>query len=1095
MSEEEKMESAHQLSISEMINANESRNFRDGIAVRVSQYRTKKKEENLHQREHEILNSIPPNFDIAMLHGRISRVRQMSKYGRLSSDDLVVSQNKIKDGDPYYCPCCHILLKNIDSPKYKLNASVYSLKELGIGLPLYFYFKIMIIIVLCILTVMVTIPTMIINALDSKGDEWVEEDENPNYFAIGAHGKEAENYKVGTNINSIIALNTLGMIIVMTVFLLYSPIITKCKWMENKEEQNIKRANYFTAIVYSISLRTPPEDILKWFQTHHDVPNNAKIVYSFDVREIIKIVKRYKIAKNNKLYLEAYRDMILKSQEDQKEAKPSSNTDKDDKEQHYQPPARVDYGCLCKSWPTLEDTNKKLKNLEAKLSLNNHKNNQYEANFCGIAFVTFNTHKERNDFVEKFKMSSFQRVVNFVKAKIFKCKKLQSDLHYDSKRIKVEPAPDSSDIYWENLGFSKARRLRRTILTYFITIICLGASFGMNLSIGILKDHLEKRAKSSQDSSSFNHIIIMLCINIASSSIVAGMNFSIDKIIRLLSLFERHETYTQFNISVAIKLTFAIFANTGIIPLFVNFSKDNWFTPSGLCTDISFNILALCLIGPILYIFDPVYINKLIKKKLEMRKGIRSKMTQRQVNELFEGEEFDIAQRYSVTLSLAMIVMLYMTINPFISGVAILGCIFQYWVTKIMLLRRHNTPNKLGKGLDQYIRSFLPLMTFLYCFGHFYTIYRLSEGKNYLIYAQFLIPICHIFIPEKLIHCILCIKKEQKKPDASFKERAKDPLDRYDQWKYHYLEESGDQNEDSECSEEDLDLALENMRRQNSGSNKRRFSKPVIDQIQEDEKDREKEPDVYREKLDLSQLIKYGFKDMNKHIVWDPLVEAGFDPMKMRKGNSEGPSLTKRKISKGTTLNPMNFANKGQSINPTAFIRRNQTKDLNSSQMLRDLLSPLSKKKNQKSGLGGNIKIAKNTSEPSKNTQIGPLIQHNEINMSKLSSQNKLSMDKNNSGKTSSHEVKENPKDALMAQIEEEISEEHSSFQSSSDFSSSSNSSDLGISEQDISIHIPEDQQHTLITPVGHLKTDKIGQKDPTTQCSNPDVNNERPSL
>ena len=60
-----------------------------------------------------------------------------------------------------------------------------------------------------------------------------------------------------------------------------------------------------------------------------------------------------------------------------------------------------------------------------------------------------------------------------------------------------------------------------------------------------------------------------------------------------LSKKEMHETLTEFNISVAFKLTFCRFLNTALVPLIVNIKAESWFQDGGLVTDIFYIIVSL----------------------------------------------------------------------------------------------------------------------------------------------------------------------------------------------------------------------------------------------------------------------------------------------------------------------------------------------------------------------------------------------------------------------------------------------------------------------------------------------------------------------
>ena len=141
------------------------------------------------------------------------------------------------------------------------------------------------------------------------------------------------------------------------------------------------------------------------------------------------------------------------------------------------------------------------------------------------------------------------------------------------------------------------------MITYLLAFVCLGVVFGINLGLNILRDALQAIAEKSSELSGGILVIIMI-IGIWSSLVVAVNNIILTKIIRVISKYERHETYTKYNVSVALKLTFSMFINTGIIPLVINLGSDNWFGYGGLVVDIFLIMLTINFVTPLTNLFD-----------------------------------------------------------------------------------------------------------------------------------------------------------------------------------------------------------------------------------------------------------------------------------------------------------------------------------------------------------------------------------------------------------------------------------------------------------------------------------------------------------
>jgi hypothetical protein len=115
----------------------------------------------------------------------------------------------------------------------------------------------------------------------------------------------------------------------------------------------------------------------------------------------------------------------------------------------------------------------------------------------------------------------------------------------------------------------------------------------------------------------------------------------------------------------------------------------------------------MCFVDPILQFFDIFWFYKKFKMWREKRKGDKSNLSQNEANILFEGNEFDISEKYAKTMLLNLIVCFFSYPIPMIPVVAFFGSIFRYLVEKYLLLRRHKIPEQLGSATSQAFCSFL----------------------------------------------------------------------------------------------------------------------------------------------------------------------------------------------------------------------------------------------------------------------------------------------------------------------------------------------------------------------------------------------------
>lgn len=234
--------------------------------------------------------------------------------------------------------------------------------------------------------------------------------------------------------------------------------------------------------------------------------------------------------------------------------------------------------------------------------------------------------------VEHFEISYLSRFIVFIIVKVFRYKSrtlLGFNLRYfNGKQVFVYRAPEPTDIYWENLNLSFLQRLKRIFFTFALTFVVLACALGINIGIFYLKIELQDVANKQKGGTSNGIYWVVRFLTIFVSFFTSFVNAVLGRVIRIFSSHEKHATYSDYHLSVAIKLSIAMFLNTGIIPILSNVWTGNWFTSGGLVNDVFYKILAVGFISPIFYVFTlpccckrgKIWYHKYIKKS-------KSKMT------------------------------------------------------------------------------------------------------------------------------------------------------------------------------------------------------------------------------------------------------------------------------------------------------------------------------------------------------------------------------------------------------------------------------------------------------------------------------------
>jgi hypothetical protein len=90
-----------------------------------------------------------------------------------------------------------------------------------------------------------------------------------------------------------------------------------------------------------------------------------------------------------------------------------------------------------------------------------------------------------------------------------------------------------------------------------------------------------------------------------------------------LARFEKKSTLTDFNVSVAYKLTIARFINSALLLVFASVEEaDTWFSSGGLVYNATVQIFIMSIVDPIQKILIGVIKNKAFKCCAKFNKGI-----------------------------------------------------------------------------------------------------------------------------------------------------------------------------------------------------------------------------------------------------------------------------------------------------------------------------------------------------------------------------------------------------------------------------------------------------------------------------------------
>jgi len=241
-----------------------------------------------------------------------------------------------------------------------------------------------------------------------------------------------------------------------------------------------------------------------------------------------------------------------------------------------------------------------------------------------------------------------------------------------------ERAAEPSDIYWENLNVGGCGRFFRMIASLiamaFVSGICFAAIFGLTRAqkstrpevysgeaTGVSSLYYTPSGGVAVPGSGTANNVISQVLGILIAVIITVINTLLSGIMKSLALFERKHTLTEFNVSVAYKLTIARFLNSALLLVFASIGNETtWFNTGGLVNNATTNIITLSLVEPGTKIIVGVIKAKVFKCFAKCNKEI----TQKNANIICEGPTIEASVNISTYMNIFCTCIFYSPLIP-----------------------------------------------------------------------------------------------------------------------------------------------------------------------------------------------------------------------------------------------------------------------------------------------------------------------------------------------------------------------------------------------------------------------------------------------
>lgn len=387
-------------------------------------------------------------------------------------------------------------------------------------------------------------------------------------------------------------------------------------------------------------------------------------------------------------------------------------------------------------------------------------------------FVIFSTIEE--------KKRALSEISTLVRSKSIFMRKNVSRRNFNFRLI-LKPAPDPSDILWENLEYGYLDLLKVRVPLFFLTVLLVIVSFIViygvkayyttipssnsceNVSVdgwmdlatakNTLKSNDEiicycKQQKIDEiisDNDLTNYCGVYLkrftstvFINFSVSMSIMAVNFLLKITVNVLSKYERFSRKTSKRLYVLTAMFALMFVNTALSSLLANthFSSSlgrfkgkysditrEWYDDVGSTIIVT---MIMSMFSP--HVFDLVFVYPYgILKRALCYKCFKS---QHKLNRFFRGPSFDISDRLAQVLVVIFTTFMYSSGMPFLNLTCFCTLVLVYWCDKILILRHFRTPPVYSYDLNQRIIFLMPLAVIIHAI---FAIYAYGSAEIFPI--------------------------------------------------------------------------------------------------------------------------------------------------------------------------------------------------------------------------------------------------------------------------------------------------------------------------------------------------------------------------
>jgi len=320
-----------------------------------------------------------------------------------------------------------------------------------------------------------------------------------------------------------------------------------------------------------------------------------------------------------------------------------------------------------------------------------------ETHNIGEAIVTFNYEAHCNNLYDDQRRTRTERLWDFIKG-------AKSNPTFHGKNLHVAPAPEPSDVNWENFDVRGRRRHVRQAGAAAVLLLALGLGIALQVYSENMRQDLRvemydkkiKAAASGSKAPTFSDDAALQTLTIMSSTVIVLINILLTSVAKVLNDFQRFHTRTSYEASLMLKLTVVHVINSVIVPIATSrctrregdHGECLWYAPGGLIEE-AFYLQCFNAFLPDLIAFAD------LDGRFKRRFLAPLARTQDMLDALMKPPEFILAEKYAAICKTVALAILYGPVLPVSYLIALVGMASTYWIDKWIALRRCQKPVRL----------------------------------------------------------------------------------------------------------------------------------------------------------------------------------------------------------------------------------------------------------------------------------------------------------------------------------------------------------------------------------------------------------------